>query len=46
MEHYPETTVEIMRGEMTIAANESSLLECIGDADSFPPSLQSSPLSP
>lgn len=35
----------MVRKEITEAANESSLLDCIGDPESFPPSRPSSPLS-
>ena len=45
LEQYPETTIDLIREEITKAANESSLLEYIGDVESFSPSLPSSPLS-
>lgn len=45
MELYPETTVDLIRDEITKAANESSQLDCLGDINSFSPPRPSSALS-
>lgn len=45
LEQCPDTTVDLIRREITEAANDSSHLECIGDVDNFPSSRPSSPLS-
>ena len=44
LELYPETTVEFIRDEIIKAANDSSLLNCIDNVDSFFSSCSFSPI--
>lgn len=45
LEHFPETTVDLIRKEISEAANDSSQLSCLKNIDGFSSDRPSSPLS-